>query len=52
MKVQVIGGEGCKSFGDVMRDVDSKGLIRGNFILLGVDTLINADLRLIFEEHR
>lgn len=52
MTVHVIGGEGCRCFGDAMRDLDSKALIRGNFILLGADAVTNADLRPIFEQHK
>ena len=52
MKVSVIGGEGCRCFGDAMRELDGKALIRGNFVLLGVDTITNADLRPIFEQHK
>ncbi|XP_054730503.1 translation initiation factor eIF-2B subunit epsilon [Anastrepha obliqua] len=52
MTVRVIGGEGCICFGDAMRDLDAKALIRGNFILLGADTVTNADLRPIFEQHK
>ena len=48
----MIGGEGCRCFGDAMRDLDAKALIRGNFILLGADTVTNADLRPIFEQHK
>ncbi|XP_037936490.1 translation initiation factor eIF-2B subunit epsilon [Teleopsis dalmanni] len=52
MSVQVIGGEGCRCFGDAMRDLDAKALIRGNFILLGADTVTNVDLRPIIEQHK
>ncbi|XP_068141084.1 translation initiation factor eIF2B subunit epsilon [Drosophila tropicalis] len=52
MTVHVIGGEGCRCFGDAMRDLDSKALIRGNFILLGADTVTNADLRPVLEQHK
>lgn len=52
MTVKVIGGESCRSFGDAMRDLDAKGLIRGSFIVLGADTVTNANLRPIFEQHK
>ncbi|XP_017065941.1 translation initiation factor eIF-2B subunit epsilon [Drosophila eugracilis] len=52
MTVHVIGGEGCRCFGDAMRDLDAKALIRGNFILLGADTVTNADLRPMLEQHK
>ncbi|EDX01443.1 translation initiation factor eIF-2B subunit epsilon [Drosophila yakuba] len=52
MTVHVIGDEGCRCFGDAMRDLDNKALIRGNFILLGADTVTNADLRPVLEQHK
>ncbi|XP_013112236.2 translation initiation factor eIF-2B subunit epsilon [Stomoxys calcitrans] len=52
MTVTVIGGEACQSFGDAMRELDSKALIRGNFVILGADTVTNADFRPIFEQHK
>ncbi|XP_017006488.2 translation initiation factor eIF2B subunit epsilon [Drosophila takahashii] len=52
MTVHVIGGEGCRCFGDAMRDLDAKALIRGHFILLGADTVTNADLRPVLEQHK
>lgn len=52
MTVHVVGGEGCRCFGDAMRDLDAKALIRGNFILLGADTVTNADLRPVLEQHK
>ncbi|XP_055913277.1 translation initiation factor eIF-2B subunit epsilon [Eupeodes corollae] len=52
MTVQVIGGESCRSFGDAMRDLDAKGLIRGNFVIMGADTVTNANLRPIFNQHK
>lgn len=52
MTVQVIGSEGCRCLGDALRDLDAKGLIRGNFILMGADTVSNAQLIPILEEHK
>lgn len=53
MKIHVIGGgDGCRCFGDAMRDLDAKGLIRGNFILLTADTVTNVNLCKILEEHK
>ncbi|XP_075158274.1 eukaryotic translation initiation factor 2B subunit epsilon [Haematobia irritans] len=52
MTVTVIGGEACRSFGDAMRELDSKALIRGNFVILGADTVTNTDFRPIFEQHK
>lgn len=45
---------GCKTdcLGDILRDLDAKGLIRGHFILLGCDTITNAPLNIVLEQHR
>lgn len=52
MTVHVIGGEGCRCFGDAMRELDSKGLIRENFILLDANCVTNADLKFILAQHK
>ncbi|KAI9589698.1 translation initiation factor eIF-2B subunit epsilon [Glossina fuscipes] len=52
MTVHVIGGEGCRCFGDAMRELDSKGLIRENFILLDANCVTNADLKSILGQHK
>lgn len=52
MSVQVIGSEGCRCLGDALRDLDAKGVIRGHFILMGCDSVTNAQLGTIFEKHR
>lgn len=52
MQVNVIGSEGCRSVGDALRDLDAKGLIRGHFVLLGADSITNAQLFTILEEHK
>lgn len=52
MTVEVLSSEGCRSFGDALRDLDSKGLIRGDFILMNVDTITNAQLLPLIEVHK
>lgn len=52
MTVQVIGSEGSRCLGDALRDIDAKGLLRGHFILMGCDTVTNANLGKILEQHR
>ncbi|KAL5284239.1 EIF2B5 family protein [Megaselia abdita] len=52
MKVKIIGGEGCRCYGDALRDLDAKGLLRGHFILLQAETVTNANLIAILEEHK
>nr|CAD7424066.1 unnamed protein product [Timema monikensis] len=50
--VNVIVSEGCRSLGDVMRDLDGKGVIRSDFVLLHGDTVANLQLLPILEYHR
>ncbi|XP_062539221.1 translation initiation factor eIF-2B subunit epsilon [Armigeres subalbatus] len=52
MTVTIVSSEGCRCMGDALRDLDAKGLVRGNFILTGVDTVTNANLAAILEEHK
>lgn len=52
MSVQVIGSEGCRCLGDALRDLDGKGVIRGHFLLMGCDSITNAQLGTVFEKHR
>jgi len=52
MSVEIVCSEGCVCLGDVLRDLDTKGLIRGHFILMGIDTVSNAQLMPILEQHK
>ncbi|XP_078040880.1 eukaryotic translation initiation factor 2B subunit epsilon [Augochlora pura] len=50
--VSLIISEGCLTLGDALRDIDTKGTIRGNFILIRGDAFINADLMSALNNHR
>ncbi len=50
--MEIVSSEGCRSFGDALRDMDSKGLINGNFVLMSVDTVTNAQLLPLIELHK
>uniref|UniRef100_A0A6B2E7N3 Translation initiation factor eIF2B subunit epsilon n=1 Tax=Phlebotomus kandelakii TaxID=1109342 RepID=A0A6B2E7N3_9DIPT len=52
MTITVIGSEGSHSVGDVLRDIDAKGLIRGHFILMTGDTISNANMIPLLEKHK
>lgn len=52
MTVEVIGSEGCRCFGDALRDLDAKGVIRNHFILMGADTVSSGQLLPILEKHK
>lgn len=51
MKVNVIVSESCRSFGDCVRDLDAKGLIRSDFVLLEPGTVGNIKLLPIIKKH-
>lgn len=51
MTVQVVGSEGCLCLGDALRDLYAKQLLRKHFILLGADTVTNANLYDILQTH-
>lgn len=49
--VSLIVSHGCRSLGDALRDLDTKGLIRGHFILIRGDAFLNVDLRTALNLH-
>ncbi|XP_030765131.1 translation initiation factor eIF-2B subunit epsilon isoform X3 [Sitophilus oryzae] len=51
MKVQIIVSESCRSFGDCLRDLDAKGLIRGDFVLLEPGVISNINLLPLLKKH-
>lgn len=51
MKVIVIVSESCQSFGDCLRDLDAKGLIRGDFVLLEPGIISNIPLLPLLKKH-
>ncbi|CAG9856189.1 unnamed protein product [Phyllotreta striolata] len=52
MKVHIIVSESCQSFGDCLRDLDAKGLLRSDFVLLEPGVLSNVPLLTLLEKHR
>lgn len=52
MDVQVIMSETCQTMGDVMREIDAAGLVRGYFVLLGVNSITNINFASLLEEHK
>ena len=44
--------ESCRTFGDAMRDLDAKAVLRGDFILVRGDTVANVELKDVIKEHR
>lgn len=51
MKVNVIVSESCHSFGDCLRDIDAKGLLRGDFVLLEPGVISNISLLPLLKKH-
>lgn len=50
-KVNIIISESCRSFGDCLRDLDAKGLLRGNFVLCEPGVVSNIKLLPIIKKH-
>ncbi|XP_076750070.1 eukaryotic translation initiation factor 2B subunit epsilon [Xylocopa sonorina] len=51
ISVTLIVSDTCTSLGDALRDIDTKGSIRGNFILIRGDAFINANLTSLLSDH-
>jgi translation initiation factor eIF-2B subunit epsilon len=52
MTVTVVVNEDCRSTGDAMRDLDGRGLLRQDFILVRGDSVFNVNLSRFLEEHK
>lgn len=50
--ITLIISDGCRSLGDALRDIDTKGWIRGYFILIRGNTFTNTDLKALLNVHR
>lgn len=44
MAINVIPSEGVSCFGDALRELDNKHLLKNNFVLMNADTITNANL--------
>lgn len=51
MEINVIMSDTCQTMGDVMREIDAAGLVRGHFILMGVNTISNINYASLLEQH-
>ena len=54
MTITVIVNEECMSVGDACRDLDEKGVVRGDFLLVGAGLIAGGGLALdlALERHR
>jgi len=52
VKIHVISSEDCQSLGDALRDLDAKGMIRGDFILMAAGVITNKGLRGWLDMHK
>ncbi|XP_003690567.2 translation initiation factor eIF-2B subunit epsilon [Apis florea] len=51
ISISLIVSDVCTSLGDALRDIDTKGSIRSNFILIRGDAFINANLTNLLINH-
>ena len=52
LNVVCLTHEDCRTFGDAMRDLDAKAVLRGDFVLVRGDTVANVDLKEVIQEHK
>ena len=52
MVITPIVSDGCRSLGDALRDIDTKGCIRGDFILIRGTSFASIDLQNFMDLHR
>ncbi|XP_045481099.1 translation initiation factor eIF-2B subunit epsilon [Harmonia axyridis] len=52
LTIHIITSESCQTLGDCFRDLDARGLIRDDFILVGPGVITNVDFRPIFDKHK
>lgn len=52
MKIQVICSEDCQSLGDALRELDAKGMIRNDFLLMFPGVIVSKGLRPLLDMHR
>ncbi|XP_046672757.1 translation initiation factor eIF-2B subunit epsilon [Homalodisca vitripennis] len=52
LAINIVVSEGCRSLGDAMRDLDTKALIRSDFILLTGNLVSNLQLMPALERHK
>lgn len=51
-KIQTIASKESRSVGDAMRDLDSRSIINGDFILISGDVVTNLDINQALENHK
>ncbi len=51
-KVITIVSQELLSFGDALREIDAKQLIKGDFILVSADVITNMDIKKALEQHK
>ena len=51
-EVRIISSEDSLSLGDALRDIDAKGLIKSDFVLVNGDMVSNMKLKSVIELHK
>lgn len=51
-EISTITSEDCLSVGDALRDIDARGLIKSDFILVNGDLVSNMQLKPVLEQHK
>ena len=51
-EIVTIVSEDCRSLGDALRDIDAKGIIKSDFVLVNGDVVASLKLKQMIEEHK
>ncbi|GBP63204.1 Translation initiation factor eIF-2B subunit epsilon [Eumeta japonica] len=52
MEVHIKTSDSCLTMGDAMREIDASGVIKGPFILTGVNSISNIPYATLLEQHK
>ncbi|XP_063379700.1 translation initiation factor eIF2B subunit epsilon [Cydia fagiglandana] len=52
LDVQVLMSDTCQTMGDVMREIDAAGLIRGYFVLMSINSIASIPYASMLEQHK
>lgn len=52
MEVQVMMSETCQTMGDVMREIDAAAIVKGYFVLAGVNSISNINYAVLLDQHK
>lgn len=52
MDIQILMSDTCQTMGDVMRELDAAALLKGYFVLAGINSITNMNFASLLEQHK